>query len=921
MNPVKIYDHFAGNKKGLWISLALLTILLALSALRLDFDEDISDFLPLGTSDREAMSVYQNVSGANGLYILFSNTVDEDYTTDAVDCFAAAVSESDAEGWCRELTTRFDMEAIQNLTDFVYDNIPFFLTEADYSRMDSLLAVPDYIPSQLSRDRQLMMLPSGGLITSSVSRDPLALFTPVISDLNSSDSQLRFEMYDGYIFTPDMSRAIAMLNSPFGNSETEKNTQLLNILNNAVERMQSEYPDVSVHIIGGPEIAVGNSKRIKTDSIIAITLSVVLIVLLLAYSFHSFRNIVLIFLSIGWGWLFAVGGISLFADKVSIIVIGLSSVILGIAVNYPLHLIAHIGHKPQVRDTLREISAPLVIGNITTVGAFLALVPIKSTALHDLGIFASLLLAGTILFVLVYLPHMVKSRSVCNIQESRLIDKIADISPEKNRIFVSVAALLTVILAVAGRRTGFDPDIAGINYMTEEQKADVQYFQDMFSDAQSGDTSELYVLSAGKTYDDAAAVNLLQTRVLDSLAAEGKVTAYQDVRRFIVPRSEQEHRLSLWKDFVSRHQYGLTAALQKAASANGFAPSAFSRFNSLVEGSDSLKPRDINSFPPITEMLFTRNLTRLDETGLCYVVNVVNVRKDCLDEVRSHLRHSFHVEEMNCALSQNLSDSFNYIGWACSLIVFLFLWFSFGRIELAVISFLPMAVSWLWILGIMGISGIRFNIVNVILATFIFGQGDDYTIFMTEGCQYEYAYRRPILASYKSSIFKSALIMLIGIGTLITARHPAMRSLAEVTIIGMLSVVLMAYLIPPLLFRWLTTKNGVTRRYPVTLRSLFCGVCPDPVSIVRGRYLYKGKEIQHSVGKSLRKYDFWMASLDLRGKKSVTLTDNGYGERALLLAYINPGVMITVIMPDDDRRRVAEVSAKDFVANISFINE
>ena len=114
-----------------------------------------------------------------------------------------------------------------------------------------------------------------------------------------------------------------------------------------------------------------------------------------------------------------------------------------------------------------------------------------------------------------------------------------------------------------------------------------------------------------------------------------------------------------------------------------------------------------------------------------------------------------------------------------------------------------MLVSWIWILGIMSILGIKFNIVNIILATFIFGQGDDYTIFMTEGCISEYIHGRPVLVSYKRSIILSALIMFIGIGSLIFARHPALHSLAEITIIGMFSVVLMAYLIPPLLFKWL----------------------------------------------------------------------------------------------------------------------
>ena len=133
-----------------------------------------------------------------------------------------------------------------------------------------------------------------------------------------------------------------------------------------------------------------------------------LILLLLWFSIRNLRNILLIAISIAWGWLFALAALSLIHSEVSLIVIGISSVIVGIAVNYPLHLISHLSHTPDVRQALREISKPLVVGNITTVGAFLALVPLQSVALRDLGLFSSFLLIGTILFTLLWLPHFVK---------------------------------------------------------------------------------------------------------------------------------------------------------------------------------------------------------------------------------------------------------------------------------------------------------------------------------------------------------------------------------------------------------------------------------------------------------------------------------------------------------------------------------
>jgi 1-acyl-sn-glycerol-3-phosphate acyltransferase len=121
----------------------------------------------------------------------------------------------------------------------------------------------------------------------------------------------------------------------------------------------------------------------------------------------------------------------------------------------------------------------------------------------------------------------------------------------------------------------------------------------------------------------------------------------------------------------------------------------------------------------------------------------------------------------------------------------------------------------------MHLTGIQFNIVNIILATFIFGQGDDYTIFITEGLLYEYSTGKPRLASYKHSVVISALIMFAGIGCLVVAKHPALQSLALVTIVGMATVVLMASFLPTVIFDWLTKKrNGERRETPITLKEL-----------------------------------------------------------------------------------------------------
>ena len=918
MKITGIYDWMARHRGVRGLSLALVSVLLAGLVFTLHFSEDISDFLPLGTAEREHMSIFQDISGADDLYILFSNPGDADYTVEAIDAFEEAVHSLDKEQWCSDLACHYDVDNFLELSEFVQENAPYFLTEADYARMDSLLAVPGYMSRQLAADKEMLMFPSSGLFAGNISRDPLALFSPVLKRLQTSSGSFGFEMVDGCAFTPDMSRAVVRMRSPFGSSETDRNAKLLKLMEEAVGQMQVDYPDVKADLVGGPAIAVGNSVRIKKDSIIAISLSVVLIVLLLVYSFHSLRNILLIFLSVGWGLVFALGGMALLSDRVSIIVIGISSVILGIAVNYPLHLIAHVGHQPDKRLALREIVSPLVVGNITTVGAFLALVPLKSTALRDLGLFASLLLVGTIIFVLLYLPHYIVVKRQDE-HKSRVLDYLSGLCPENSKVFVCAVVAVTLVLAWFSFRTGFDTDMSHINYMTESQRADMQYFEDLLTRDTTRLAQSVYVYSEGDSYDAALSANGPVARAVDSLVRAGVATEQNAVSVMMVSRAEQALRLDRWETFVERHREAFTTDLDAEARAQGFAPAAFVPFRAMVDGSRQWAPQPFSYFAPLTRTVFGRSFTTREEDGKAYMVTALNVQAEHVPAVKAAFSHSFDVAGMNADLTRSLSDNFNYIGWACSLIVFLFLWFSFGRLELALISFLPMAVSWVWILGLMALTGIKFNIVNVILATFIFGQGDDYTIFMTEGCQYEYANRRPILTSYKRSILQSAAIMFVGIGTLIVARHPAMRSLAQVTIIGMFSVVLMAYLIPPLLFKWLTMRKGEVRQYPLTLRSLLLGVPADPVARVQGRYIYKGKEIVRAVRRSLKARGGEVSAMDFSGPEECVFADEGYGELALLAALSHPDIRLKVMMADPSRRRIASVAAEGFVSNIEFI--
>jgi 1-acyl-sn-glycerol-3-phosphate acyltransferase len=603
-------------------------------------------------------------------------------------------------------------------------------------------------------------------------------------------------------------------------SETKQNARLLELIDRAIRQTEALHPGLRITCFGAPAIAVTNAKQIKKDSVLAIALSLVLILALLIYFFRNARNIALIFFSVLFGWLFALALLSLFADSISIIAVGISSVFIGIAINYPLHLIDHVGQQTRVKQALKEIIPPLLIGNITTVGAFLSLVFIPSNAMRDMGWFGSLLLVGTMLFVLIYLPHWVKARPLDG-RRNLPFARLAMFSPERKKWILWPVLLLSLCFLYFSQYTTFESDMHSINYMTDQQRDDMA---DMLQSVEHSEHALVWFISEGTSLNDALAAYERHTPLLDSLQQAGDITRISGIGVFMASQEEQQRRIRLWDDFWDSRRETLCRRIEDIATEQGFKPGSFHPFTQLLH--TTFEPHDPAYFAPIAELLADNYLINDSVTNRTMVVNLLYCEQEKAAGLEATLRsaavgaHSFDTRNIAQRMVDALSGNFNYVLYVCACIVFLFLTLSFGRLELSLLAFLPLALSWVWILGIMQLGDMRFNIVNIILATFIFGQGDDYTIFITEGLMYEYTYRRKMLASYKNSIILSALIMFVGIGTLIFAQHPALKSLAQVTIVGMLSVVLMACILPPLLFRWLTkTKDGF-REQPLTLSRL-----------------------------------------------------------------------------------------------------
>lgn len=162
-----------------------------------------------------------------------------------------------------------------------------------------------------------------------------------------------------------------------------------------------------------------------------------------------------------------------------------------------------------------------------------------------------------------------------------------------------------------------------------------------------------------------------------------------------------------------------------------------------------------------------------------------------------------------------ITDFNSLVGYSFMAVV-LVLFIFYRRIELVIVASIPIALTSFITAGMMGLLNVPFNIFSTIVCTLIFGHGIDFTIFMTSALQKQYTTGKDEMPVYRTSIILAVLTTILAIGALIFAKHPALKSISAIALIGVSVAVLITFVLYPLLFKFLFF-NRVKKVYPLLL--------------------------------------------------------------------------------------------------------
>lgn len=822
---IRLYRYFRAHPVVCWGSMMVLFAFFGYFASRIHLEEDINKLMPSSKNeDGTTKLAFADLRIKDKTFLLFEGKdgASPAHIAETCDAFVDSLLRQDALADTARQTVdnvfyRLPEDLLPDAIDYLSLHLPAYVDTALYPRIDSLLT-PERMERQMQANRRDFQSAIGSLYPELIEMDPIGLRSLLQEQLGfgGGGGTGGYRIVEGHFFVPDSTVCVAFITPRFSATNTGQGSALFAMLNEQIDRFAQQVPDVKIAYHGTPASGFYNARQIKSDLKATLSVSLLLVLVFICFCFRRWGTLPLLVLPVAFGTLFGLAMMYFLKGQFSLLALGIGAVILGVAFSYVLHVITHHKYVDDAEQVLRDEVKPVCLGCLTTVGSFMGVIFIRTELLQDFGLFATFAIVGTTAFSLVYLPQFLRPKRD---KESRpafaFIDRINASAPDRNKpLLIGIGA---VVLLCVGcylvKGTRFDADMHDLGYKAEL----TTYSEELLRGKTFTGDKQKYFATSGRSMEEALERFSLMAAKLDSLQQLGLVKSYTRTDRLFVPLRVQEQRIRAWQAYWTDERLEQVRDLiARTATQAGLRPEAFETFFDYATA--DYEPDALYEAGIVPRgYLSTLMEQSYDGTYLCF--SSVRCANDTV-----HGRETDYYRICDAVATQpdmlvldtyyyttdtllQLNGDFNILQWVSMLFVLLVLLFSF-RFHLGhtLLGFMPILLSWLMVLGLMAMFGMNFNLINIIISTFIFGIGVDYSIFVMSGLTGG-GRDSALLAYHKTAIFFSAVILVVTVGSMVFAVHPAIRSVGFCTLAGLVSAVVLAYVVQPALYRWMDKRK------------------------------------------------------------------------------------------------------------------
>lgn len=776
----RTYDFLGPRKGTLLVLCALACLACSLFVSRLVVREDISTMLP-DDSGRIAsdFALLRLAPFAQRLTITVSHAGAN--PIQAAEALATALRRDPV--FTRVLTGPPSNISLTFLTKLL-PLAPALLTEQDTKTLYALTD-PEHVQTALEQNKRDLLSPGAVALKNVIQQDPLGIRNIVLPKLAAPSRLADVRIEDGHFVSRDGKHALILVDTDIPMTDSLGAAKVMSSYQEALATLPE---GAQAMLVGGHRHTHANAQAIKDDLTIILPSAFILLALIFLLFMRNRQSLYVFLVPV---CVVGVAGTAtaLVYGSISGIVLGFGAVLLGISVDYALHVYfalqnSNTDENQTPAHTLTQISPAITFGALTSCTALAALLVSDIPGIRQLAVFSLFGIISSFFMSLLILPHFVTKKT------GSLIIK----TPHNTCRSCSLAPLIALWIAILsagiwfGQHTRINGDLREMSFTPIEIQAEEDATRAVWGSMR--DLALIFVRA--ETFDDALEKN---DHVWNFLQTNNATSSIISLAPLLPSMQTQLQNVARWEAFWQANGQNTLALMDSKQKALGFSPSAFSPFSEFISTSpetfsnESLHELGIQEFVDVLAMRDNDEflvLTLLPDT----MENAALLSDDAERELGARFVSGSRFREL---LGDAMRiDVLCFTGSALAGVALLNA-ILFRNPRKTLLALLPIGMGVTTVLATMYYFGQALNLFHIVSLPLIIGLGADYGIFMV--CRPEQSAQHQTARA----VLFSGLTTLCGFGVLVLARHPALHSIGITVLTGVGAAMITALWVVPAL--------------------------------------------------------------------------------------------------------------------------
>ncbi|SMF41462.1 MMPL family transporter [Desulfovibrio gilichinskyi] len=635
--------------------------------------------------------------------------------------------------------------------------------------------------------------------------------------------------------------------------------QALKIVRESLDQTRLEFPDVSAGLTGRPVLSADEMITTNNDMTIASIVSVLLVGLLFMVVLHGWLRPALVMLSLfcAMAWTFGFALVSL--GSLNLLSIVFALVLVGIGVDFGIHIVlryvegtaAGLSPDEAVRESLVHTGPGVLLGAITSVCAFYAVLGHEFVGLAELGLIGGTGIIFCLISMLTVLPSLLLIAGRRNLFPSShprmttmpFMEKVIS----RPKTVLVVAVILSAVAFPGLMKAGFNynlldlqakglesvefehkiinesdestwfavmtrPDLESVKALTQQLKEipSVGRIDSILNFLPESQKEKAHILRGEAKYLDgmdfnADPVALKPEQVLSSL--ESLTDSLEGLEEKLFSAGAKDE-LKLVSALLDKTSECMALIKKNPASAQNLVPLQTGLVSELSSSFKWLKEiLEVRSVKPddLPEHLRSLYIGR-DGSYMVKISPVGNIWDfDLLKSFVADLRKIdpivTGVPVVVLESSLLMRDTFTDAAVVTIILVSIILFLTSFSLSYVLLTLIPLVVGIFWLLEMMGVTGLSFNLANFFAIPILIAIGVDGGVHFFARWKELSNGERLYDTSTPVAVGLSFCTTMIGFGGLLLAHHRGLASLGGIMVAGSATCMVGCMIVLPAIFR------------------------------------------------------------------------------------------------------------------------